>query len=352
MDKKLLIVVLSLVVIVLLSVFLYRELAPEDNLAAQSCGIVAYDWNKPVPKNLSGFPRLQEDNIPHNNDWTTPVNYAEGTLHYRAQIKKQPEPQNMKLQVCFWQSRPGGSSFANENCGTLKEVAGTSGNVVTWSTQVQNMWKKDGIIIDWKRPRYWVGVAIKNKDGQPVSNFSGWEWNGENPDKWYPLDMRFTTVVVPKGGEFCGWDYYLDGSFTTPPPTSTINPSVSVTPSGSSIPDPSPTPTQPTATGTLTPIPTNTGAPVGSSTPSATTPQGNICGKADTDGNGVFTIGDFSEFARAYGSGKNTCADKDVDYGPCGGRDVNRDGVLNIFDFGGPGVGFAQRYYPKASCAL
>jgi len=125
-----------------------------------------------------------------------------------------------------------------------------------------------------------------------------------------------------------------------------VQTTVQITPTNTSVPDPSPTPTQPTATGSLTPMPANTNAP------SATTPQGNICGKADTDGNGVFTIGDFSEFARAYGSGKNTCADKDVDYGPCGGRDVNRDGVLNIFDFGGPGVGFAQRYYPKTSCAL
>jgi len=138
--------------------------------------------------------------------------------------------------------------------------------------------------------------------------------------------------------------------------TTTTTPTVSVTPTPTDLPGQTPsltpTPTSPTATGLLTPMPTNTGAPVGSSTPSATTPQGNICGKADTDGNGVFTIGDFSEFARAYGNGQNTCADKDVDYGPCGGRDVNRDGVLNIFDFGGPGVGFAQRYYPKSSCAL
>ena len=53
-----------------------------------------------------------------------------------------------------------------------------------------------------------------------------------------------------------------------------------------------------------------------------------------------------------YGTGRNTCADKDVDYGACGGRDVNRDGKLNIADFGGAGIGFAQRYYPKTSCAL
>ena len=41
-----------------------------------------------------------------------------------------------------------------------------------------------------------------------------------------------------------------------------------------------------------------------------------------------------------------------MDYGTCGGRDVNRDGKLNIADFGGAGIGFAQRYYPKLSCAL
>jgi len=120
----------------------------------------------------------------------------------------------------------------------------------------------------------------------------------------------------------------------------------------SPVDNPTATPPNTVVPATNTPAPTNTGAPANTNAPSATTPQGNICGKADTDGNGVFTIGDFSDFARAYGSGKSTCADKDVDYGPCGGRDVNRDGVLNIFDFGGPGIGFAQRYYPKTSCAI
>jgi len=37
-----------------------------------------------------------------------------------------------------------------------------------------------------------------------------------------------------------------------------------------------------------------------------------------------------------------------VDYGECGGRDVNRDGTFNIIDF----ISFASRYYPKLSCAL
>jgi hypothetical protein len=96
--------------------------------------------------------------------------------------------------------------------------------------------------------------------------------------------------------------------------------------------------------------PTVTGSVI-TPTPSSPTSE-NICGKSDINGDGVFTIADFAEFAKAYGVGANTCADKDVDYGSCGGRDVNKDGKLNIADFGGAGIGFAQRYYPKMSCAL
>ncbi|HRN85837.1 MAG TPA: DUF1565 domain-containing protein [Candidatus Dojkabacteria bacterium] len=116
----------------------------------------------------------------------------------------------------------------------------------------------------------------------------------------------------------------------------------------------SPTPTTslgstPTLTPTLTLKPTPPLAASNTPTPPIT---GNICGKADIDGDGKFSIADFAEFAKSYGTGKNTCADKDVEYGSCGGRDVNRDGKLNIADFGAAGIGFAQRYYPKLSCAI
>jgi hypothetical protein len=112
---------------------------------------------------------------------------------------------------------------------------------------------------------------------------------------------------------------------------------------------PSPTPTTGVPV-TITPTVTPT---IGILSLTPTTPvTGNICGKADVDGDGRFNIADFAEFAKSYGMGTNICADKDVDYGPCGGRDVNKDGKLNIADFGGAGIGFAQRYYPKMSCAI
>jgi hypothetical protein len=109
----------------------------------------------------------------------------------------------------------------------------------------------------------------------------------------------------------------------------------------------------PTPTTNVGPSLTQTSTPPLTASNTPTPPiAGNICGKADIDGDGRFSIADFAEFAKSYGTGKNTCADKDVDYGPCGGRDVNKDGKLNIADFGSSGIGFAQRYYPKLSCAI
>lgn len=130
-----------------------------------------------------------------------------------------------------------------------------------------------------------------------------------------------------------------------------VNGSDSTYPSNTPVTQATNTPTPIVSTPTITPSdPPVSGTVSPSATPTIIT--GNICGKADVDNNGQFTIFDFSEFAKTYGRGTNTCADKDVDYGPCGGRDVTRDGKLNIADFGAQGIGFAQRYYPKTSCAL
>jgi hypothetical protein len=72
------------------------------------------------------------------------------------------------------------------------------------------MWKLGNKPLEWDRARFRNGAAIKNSAGNPVSNFNGWNWNGEDPKKWYPLDMRFTIVVVAKGATFSGWDNYLN----------------------------------------------------------------------------------------------------------------------------------------------
>ncbi len=189
--------------------------------------LLIFELNRPVNVVDRGFPKSEMIAIPSkqidamaagsNEDWTTPINYSQGTLFMRVEIFSQPVIQNNRLQFCIWQNDLKGDRFGLETCASLANVSGTKGTVVTWSQPVQNMWKKDKISLDWTRPRERYGIAIKNTAGDPVSDYNGWNWNGENPDEWYPLNMHFTVVAVPPGATFSGWSNYIGNPLSADP---------------------------------------------------------------------------------------------------------------------------------------
>ena len=83
--------------------------------------MVVFDWNGPVTEAHRGFPN---DTPPRaNGNWTSPVNYAQGTLEYRLEIRNQPQPQDMRIQLCFWQEK-NGNNFGLESCGPQQALRG------------------------------------------------------------------------------------------------------------------------------------------------------------------------------------------------------------------------------------
>ena len=221
--------------------------APE---APNATELLVFGVNRAVTRSDRGFPRDDPPMASANGNWFTPVNFAEGTFYYRVQVRSQPQAQNMKIQFCAWQDQ-----FVLESCGNTANVSGNAGTVVTWSQPVDEIWKKDNVGIDWRRPRQRYGIAIKNSQSLPVSDYLGWNWNGENPDHWYPLDTCISVVVVAKGATFSGWQNYSCGGGGNPTATATpVGPTATRTP----------TPVGPTPTPTWTPTPTG-----GTCTPTA-----------------------------------------------------------------------------------
>ncbi|MBW7959103.1 MAG: carbohydrate binding domain-containing protein [Candidatus Promineofilum sp.] len=176
--------------------------------------LVVFDWNKPVTTAQRGFPWDSPPMPSANGNWVTPTNFANGTFYFRATIRSMPTHKLARLQFCVWQKSASGQSLALETCAPLKNFNYTGSPVtLTWSQSIDAMWKKNGNSLDWARPRERNGVAIKNSNGDPVSDYlpawtSGGLWNGEKPTDWYPMDLRFTVVVVQAGKAFSGWQNY------------------------------------------------------------------------------------------------------------------------------------------------
>ncbi len=318
---------LSLLVLFVLTIHA-ATIAPTYAANGLQDELMIYEINRAVIKGDNGFPRINAvDMFPGtNDDLTNNPNFVDGTFYMRVEIFNQPVPKDMYLQFCIWQKDLAGNPFVLENCAQKMRLVGQPGEVRTWTQAVKDVWKKDDNLIEWYRPRQRYAVAIKNTvgRGQPVSRANGWEWNGEDPDEWYPLTMRFTVVMVAEGGEFDGWHNYietLDPNVPTPTPTITPTPTpqptvppvtptavptaiptVTLIPTATPIPTSTPTvapTTVPTATPTLIPTLTPT-TPVATPTRTPTVEPTRVAVLGDFDGNQCVNVLDFSMFIGAF----------------------------------------------------
>ena len=157
-----------------------------------------------ITKAMSGFIMDQPAIGAANANWVTGeyAGFADGTLYYRARIISIPVDQpGMKLGFCFWEQK-----YDHEEC-RGQVIDGIPGTELTWQHELSDMWVKDQPI-NWANPRTKHGFIVRNDRNKPVSAKKGWNWNGEDPDEWYSMDIHYTVVLVKEGGSFDGWQNY------------------------------------------------------------------------------------------------------------------------------------------------
>lgn len=177
--------------------------------------LLVLDWDpKIVTKDDHGFPKYYSLTGAANGNWVSPVNYAAGTLYHRLELRSMPTSQPITWQCCFTQN-----GNDRENCGSMTPVTngpapGAAPVVYTWTSSISGMWKLNGIAIDWTQARSSLFLPVRQSGSQYISDYAqlndGNLWAGEDPDDWYPMEMRFTCVVVSPGGSFSGWGNYIN----------------------------------------------------------------------------------------------------------------------------------------------
>lgn len=200
---------LVLAVVMLLSAVLAlpSRTRAEEAQATDATEVLMFDWNKPVTKGMGGFAQYKPlSAFPQfpNGNWVTPVNYAQGTLYFRAKVLSMPkQPSGMKLGFCFWQQTP----KWGEEC-TPNPSVPSNGTEARWSVRMNDLFEINRQSINWAYPRWKEGFVVRNSRGKPVSNKLNFNWSGENPDNWYPMNIHFTVVLVAPGGGAPNWTKY------------------------------------------------------------------------------------------------------------------------------------------------
>jgi hypothetical protein len=152
-----------------------------------------------------------------NVNLKSPVDYSTGTVYTRVEVRSMPSTERfmLQMQICQYKADGTGPYYGIENCGAWHLVPAPTASgpgLIGWSWNVQDMWKMDGVPIDWSRSRSSHAVVVWTPDGKNISDYSipgNPAWGGVNPDSFFPMTLRFTCVLVSKGSTFSGWQTYF-----------------------------------------------------------------------------------------------------------------------------------------------
>ena len=168
-------------------------------------GMVLLDVNHTHPLNspveTSAFTFF---NSPANieGDLTAPVNYAGGTLRQRVEVISKPSDLPVRYQICLVPT----NIALRPACSDETQLTFTEPGIYE-ANQALSTFSNAGPI-DWRQGILNVMLIVKDGEGNPIDgSFPLVEnWHG-TPDLslYYPMQVRYSAVIIPPGGEFTGW---------------------------------------------------------------------------------------------------------------------------------------------------
>jgi tetratricopeptide (TPR) repeat protein len=129
----------------------------------------------------------------------TPVNYAAGVVYQRLEVALKPSSETVTYQLCLV---PNDDIAIKPACSRASGLEFSETGVYTFEQPLSEFYQYDNI--DWSRGISNLMVILRDEEGNPIDTLFSNE-RGQNLNLYYPMEVRYSVVLVPAGGAFRGW---------------------------------------------------------------------------------------------------------------------------------------------------
>lgn len=147
------------------------------------------DNSKPSPSHY--YVRDQLMNAERPKDWTSPVDYRNGTAHVRLEVlEKPPGSEATTWSVCYIPNKGRDKGYGCFNTPVYKEAG-----VYEQDILMTKFWQNDAIV--WEQGIKEMHLVIKDNSGG-----SGHAHKRQDHEKFFPTKVRMTVIQVSAGSKY------------------------------------------------------------------------------------------------------------------------------------------------------
>src|SRR5688572_2197129 len=130
-------------------------------------------------------------NVNRPRDWTSPVDYRNGTVHIRAEILEKPAGgEKTTWTLCYIPNKGQGNGYGCTGTGFYNEKG-----VYEQDVSMKSFWQNDSIV--WSEGIKQMDLVIKDNSGG-----GGHAHKRKDFEKFFPTKMRITMIQVSAGSTY------------------------------------------------------------------------------------------------------------------------------------------------------
>ena len=149
------------------------------------------DADNATPSKSHYYVRGAALNPERPRDWTSPVNYRNGTVHIRTEVLEKPAGgEKATWSLCYIPNRGQGNGYGCTGTGFYTEAG-----VYEQDVSMKSFWENDGIV--WTEGIKQMDLVIKDGSGG-----GGHAHKRADHEKFFPARVRITMIQVSEGSKY------------------------------------------------------------------------------------------------------------------------------------------------------